>query len=229
MSDAIIAIVPAAGQGARAHRPGDDLLARPKQYRVLAGQPMLRHTVMALLLDPRIVQIRVAVAPQDRWVEQALAGLPRTVWRPCGGATRADTVASALADSGAHDGDWILVHDCARPGLGANILARLIDTCVVDAVGGLLALPVTDTVKLGAQRVARTLERNELWLAQTPQMFRAGVLRHALAAAATRGIVVTDEACAMEAAGFTPLLVPGTMHNFKVTWPEDFELMEKCL
>ncbi|WP_057056643.1 2-C-methyl-D-erythritol 4-phosphate cytidylyltransferase, partial [Bordetella pertussis] len=181
MSESLIAIVPAAGIGARASLPGE--AAVPKQYRPLAGQPMLRHAVRALLADPRIVQVRVAVSAGDGWVEQALAGLPRTVWRPCGGPNRADTVAAALADSGAAADDWILVHDAARPGLPAAALARLIDACLDDAVGGLLALPVADTVKAGRQRVSRTVDRDGLWLAQTPQMFRAGLLRDALARA----------------------------------------------
>ncbi|ULY17906.1 2-C-methyl-D-erythritol 4-phosphate cytidylyltransferase [Bordetella pertussis] len=227
MSESLIAIVPAAGIGARASLPGE--AAVPKQYRPLAGQPMLRHAVRALLADPRIVQVRVAVSAGDGWVEQALAGLPRTVWRPCGGPNRADTVAAALADSGAAADDWILVHDAARPGLPAAALARLIDACLDDAVGGLLALPVADTVKAGRQRVSRTVDRDGLWLAQTPQMFRAGLLRDALARAGAAGLAVTDEASAVEAAGHAPRLVAGALRNFKVTWPDDFELMEKWL
>jgi len=224
MTDSLIAIVPAAGVGARAGTPG-----LPKQYRLLAGQPMLRHAVAALLADARIGEVRVAVSPDDGWALQALAGLPRTTCRPCGGATRADTVANALADSGARDDAWILVHDAARPGLPREALVRLIDACLADAVGGLLALPVADTVKSGGPRVRATLDRDGLWLAQTPQMFRAGMLRAALAAASAGGAVVTDEASAIEAAGHAPLLVPGALRNFKVTWPDDFELMEKWL
>jgi len=224
MTDSLIAIVPAAGVGQRAGRP--DL---PKQYRMLSGQPMLRRAVAALLADARIGQVRVAVSPGDERAGPALAGLPRTVCRPCGGPTRAATVAAALADSGATDGDWILVHDAARPGLPPDALARLIDACLADPVGGLLALPVADTVKAGGPRVRSTLDRDGLWLAQTPQMFRAGVLRAALAGARAAGVAVTDEASAIEAAGHAPLLVPGALRNFKVTWPDDFELMEKWL
>jgi len=227
MIDSLIAIVPAAGVGLRAGRAGEPEL--PKQYRMLAGQPMLRRAVAALLADARIAQVRVAVSAGDERAQAALAGLPRTVCRPCGGPTRADTVAAALADSAAADGDWILVHDAARPGLPPDALARLIDACLPDAVGGLLALPVADTVKAGGPRVRATLDRDGLWLAQTPQMFRAGVLRAALAGARTDGVAVTDEASAIEAAGHTPLLVPGALRNFKVTWPDDFELMEKWL
>ncbi|ARP85854.1 2-C-methyl-D-erythritol 4-phosphate cytidylyltransferase [Bordetella genomosp. 9] len=227
MSASLIAIVPAAGAGARAQT--GDASGLPKQYRLLAGQPMLRHAVLALLADPRIAQVRVAVSPGDRRVDDALAGLPRTVWRACGGATRAETVANALSDSGVADDAWVLVHDAARPGLTLEALARLIDACLDDAVGGLLALPVRDTVKAGTARVAKTVDRQALWLAQTPQMFRAGVLLRALRDAALRGVEVTDEASAIEAAGHAPLLVPGAMRNFKVTWPEDFALMEKWL
>ncbi|WP_262357021.1 2-C-methyl-D-erythritol 4-phosphate cytidylyltransferase, partial [Bordetella pertussis] len=108
-------------------------------------------------------------------------------------------------------------------------LARLIDACLDDAVGGLLALPVADTVKAGRQRVSRTVDRDGLWLAQTPQMFRAGLLRDALARARAAGLAVTDEASAVEAAGHAPRLVAGALRNFKVTWPDDFELMEKWL
>ncbi|GAB1578098.1 2-C-methyl-D-erythritol 4-phosphate cytidylyltransferase [Bordetella petrii] len=227
MTDSLIAIVPAAGVGARASRAGAPDL--PKQYRLLAGQPMLRHAVAALLADARVSQVRVAVSADDGWAPQALAGLPRTLCRPCGGPTRADTVANALADSGAGDDAWILVHDAARPGLPGEALARLIDACLPDAVGGLLALPVADTVKSGGPRVRATLDRDSLWLAQTPQMFRAGMLRAALAAARAAGAAITDEASAIEAAGHAPLLVPGALRNFKVTWPDDFELMEKWL
>jgi len=261
MTDSLIAIVPAAGVGQRAARAGES--GPPKQYRLIAGQPMLRHAVQALLADARIVQVRVAVSAEDSWAAEALAGLPRTVCRPCGGPTRAETVAAALADSGVAGDDWVLVHDAARPGLPAQALARLIDTCLSDAVGGLLALPVADTVKsqrrfdsgaLGGQstvnassrptggsnasgvdstpaepRVRATLDRDGLWLAQTPQMFRAGLLRAALASAQSAGVIVTDEASAIEAAGHAPLLVPGSLRNFKVTWPDDFELMGKWL
>ncbi len=213
MSESLIAIVPAAGIGARASLPGE--AAVPKQYRPLAGQPMLRHAVRALLADPRIVQVRVAVSAGDGWVEQALAGLPRTVWRPCGGPNRADTVAAALADSGAAADDWILVHDAARPGLPAAALARLIDACLDDAVGGLLALPVADTVKAGRQRVSRTVDRDGLWLAQTPQMFRAGLLRDALARARAAGLAVTDEASAVEAGRPCPAPGGGRVAQFQ--------------
>jgi len=227
MPDRIIALVPAAGVGTRASAPGAPVL--PKQYRMLAGEPMLRHAVKALLAERRIAQVRVAVSAGDVRAESALAGLPRTVCRACGGATRADTVMAALADSGAAAGDWVLVHDAARPGLPLEALRRLVDACLADAVGGLLALPVADTVKAGQARVERTVARDGLWLAQTPQMFRAGLLRDALQGARSRGLDITDEASAMEQAGHAPLLVRGSARNAKLTWPEDFELLERWL
>ena len=238
--DRLIALVPAAGVGARALRAQDAHI--PKQYRLLAGKTMLRHSVQALLADPRITQVRVAVSPGDDQAVEVLQDLPRVVCVPCGGDTRAQTVYNALCDAELAAHDWALVHDAARPGLPADALARLIDACLPNGVGGLLALPVPDTVKrartsatapLGIAAVETTLERDRLWLAQTPQMFRAGVLRSALeqvlVRAAQTDYVPTDEAQAMEAAGYAPLLVPGSGRNTKITWPDDFEWVESWL
>lgn len=234
MSDELIAIVPAAGTGSRARGPGAEA-DLPKQYGLLAGVPMLRLAVQALLAEPRITQVRVAVSPDDERAPAALEGLPRTVWRPCGGATRAHTVHGALADAALPPDAWVLVHDAARPGLPLAALARLIEACRAAARGGLLALPVADTVKraragaAGPARVEATIPRDGLWQAQTPQMFRAGELQAALAAALASGAAVTDEADAMERAGHAPLLVPGAWCNFKVTWPDDVALMSRWL
>lgn len=233
MSASLTALVPAAGVGVRAGSP-DGL---PKQYRDLGGEPMLRHAVRALLADSRIAQVRVAVAPGDSWADAALAGLPRTVLRRCGGPTRAETVRAALRDADLAAGAWVLVHDAARPGLPADALARLIDACLAQDRGGLLALPVADTVKqageasCGPAWVDRTLPRDGLWLAQTPQMFRAGELQAALDARAGDPRV-TDEASAVELAcppGRAPLLVRGARANDKLTWPEDFDWFESLL
>lgn len=130
MNRKLIAIVPAAGVGARA---GTDM---PKQYQPIRGQAMLRRSVTALLADTRIDQVRVAVASDDMRVADTLQDLPRTVWRPCGGPTRAATVAGALADADLEDDDWVLVHDAARPGLPADALDRLISTCLATGQGG---------------------------------------------------------------------------------------------
>lgn len=226
----IIAIVPAGGVGARA------ATSFPKQYRSLHGEPMLRWAVRALLADERIAQVRVAVAADDARAEAALHDLPRTLCRPCGGPNRAATVLQALREVALHPDDWVLVHDAARPGLPVDALGRLIDTCLDHGEGGLLAEPVADTVKraLSASepqppaRVQASVSRDGLWLAQTPQMFRAGALLGALEAnAGAEGI--TDEASAMERAGHHPLLVRGSPRNFKVTWAEDFDWMERLL
>ena len=232
----LVALVPAAGVGARAaaSRSGH-LEPVAKQYRLLRGQPMLRLAVGALLQDARIDQVRVAVAAQDDQAVDAVAGLPRTLVRPCGGATRALTVLNALEDAALEPGDWVLVLDAARPGLPADALVRLIDACLLHGEGGLLAMPVADTVKRARQapgavaHVVTTVARDDLWLAQTPQMFRAGALQAALTRAMAEGLPLTDEASAMEAAGYQPLLVPGSARNAKVTWPDDFQWVESWL
>ena len=225
----LVALVPAAGVGMRASVHGEDPI--PKQYRIIAGQPMLRHAVLALLRDPRVQEVHVVVAPEDGRAQAVLAGLPRTLCCPVGGATRTDTVLNGLKQAGLAPQDWVLVHDAARPGLPQESLGRLIDACLKDGVGGLLAMPVADTVKYDDQqgRVARTIDRAQLWAAQTPQMFRAGLLLQALLQAQTCKEVLTDEAQAMEAAGFHPLLVPGSGRNAKITWPDDFAWVETWL
>ena len=229
----IVALVPAAGIGARALEAGQAQI--PKQYRLLADQAMLRHSVQALLADSRVQEVRVAVAPGDLQAQTVLAGLPRTTCSPCGGPTRAETVLNALREARLSPQDWVLVHDAARPGLPLDALSRLIDACLVDEVGGLLAMPAADTLKAAQphlEKVARTVPREGLWLAQTPQMFRAGLLLDAL----TRALALqgtpsgpTDEAQAVEALGYAPLLVRGSGRNTKITWPEDFKWVESWL
>lgn len=219
----IVALVPAAGIGARASDARPDQI--PKQYRHIAGRPMLLHAVQALLADPRIEQVRVVTAPHDLIAQGLLADLPRTLCCPVGGAERSDTVLNGLEQAGLARNDWVLVHDAARPGLPIQALARLIDACLENGVGGLLALPVADTIKYADQTgcVDRTVDRAHLWAAQTPQMFRVGLLIDALRKAKQAGQLLTDEAQAMELAGYQPLLVPGSGRNAKVTWPDDFE------
>lgn len=236
MSKKIIALVPAAGIGARARRKSAAAILKPdlpKQYELVKGLPMLRLSVMAMLADPRIDQVRVIVSPTDTWAEPVLAGLPKTVCRAVGGATRAETVHNALIDLQASEEDWVVVHDAARPGLPAEALARLISTCLAQNKGGLLALPVPDTVKRAnsdaVPSVEQTLNRDALWVAQTPQMFKANVLLNAFEQSKAENINVTDESSAMEYMGFKPLLVLGAAQNFKITWPDDFQLLEKWL
>lgn len=219
------AVVPCAGTGSRAGSG-----AEPKQYRPLAGRPLVRHTLAAFAGIGRLAGGIVAVAPGDRFFDGLSA--PGGVWKAvaCGGATRAESVANALQAllaCGAHADDWVLVHDAARCLITPEQIDRLLDAGMADAVGGLLALPLADTLKAShAGRVDETLDRAEKWLAQTPQLFRIGMLAKALQAAGPR---VTDESSAMEAVGLHPLLVTGSALNFKVTWPEDFALADAVL
>jgi 2-C-methyl-D-erythritol 4-phosphate cytidylyltransferase len=214
------ALVPAAGSGSRAGT------AQPKQYEPLGGRRLIDHTLAALGAVRRLSSVLVIVAPGDA----ALREGDRLRVSACGGATRAASVANGLADllaHGAEENDWVLVHDAARCLVTPAKIDRLIDECLDDEVGGLLAVPLADTLKASQDgRATRTLPREGMWLAQTPQMFRIGRLREALAGA---GDGVTDEASAIESLGLRPKLVPGSAQNFKVTWPEDFALAEALL
>ena len=223
----LYALVPCAGTGTRAGGEG------PKQYRLLAGRPLVAHTLAALAAVKRLAATLVVLAPDDGGFDTALPefeGARGWVVRR-GGATRAASVAAGVDEllaRGATDDDWVLVHDAARCLLRPEWADALIDACAGDAVGGLLAQPLADTIKqAGADgRVAATVDRAGKWAAQTPQMFRLGLLRRALAAA---GPGVTDEAAAVEALGLAPRLVAAPLENFKLTWPADFELAERLL
>jgi len=215
------ALVPCAGTGSRAGATG------PKQYERIAGHPMVWHTLAAFGAVRRISRTLVVVAPGDGFFERNPT--PALVV-PCGGATRAASVRNGLYElgrAGATERDWVLVHDAARCLVTPQLIDALIDACLADEVGGLLAHKVVDTLKQEeGGRVAATLEREHKWLAQTPQMFRLGLLQQALERA---GPQVTDEASAVEALGLKPLLVPNGTQNFKVTYPEDFALAEAVL
>lgn len=216
------ALIPCAGNGSRAGTAG------PKQYERVAGQPMVWHTLSAFAAVQRIARTLVVVAPGDGFFERNPTTSALVV--PCGGATRAASVANGLRElrrAGAVDNDWVLVHDAARCLITPELVNRLIDACENDEVGGLLAYPLPDTLKVEqGGRVQSTLAREDKWLAQTPQMFRLGMLRQALENA---GDNVTDEASAMEAMGQKPLLVPAGAQNFKVTYPDDFAMAEAVL
>jgi 2-C-methyl-D-erythritol 4-phosphate cytidylyltransferase/2-C-methyl-D-erythritol 2,4-cyclodiphosphate synthase len=225
MTDArCYALVPCAGVGARADAGG------PKQYVQVGGRSVVAHTLAALARVPRIVDTLVVLAADDRDFEAAAPGFDGWVER-CGGGTRAASVAAglaALSRRGVRDDDWVLVHDAARCLVQPAAIERLIDACRHDAVGGLLALPIADTLKSAdaSERVAATIDRRAKWAAQTPQMFRLGLLRDALARA---GDAVTDESSAVEALGLAPRLVPGDAGNFKLTYSEDFARAEQAL
>ncbi|MBI4808939.1 MAG: 2-C-methyl-D-erythritol 4-phosphate cytidylyltransferase [Nitrosomonadales bacterium] len=217
------ALVPAAGFGARM---GNEL---PKQYLDLAGRPMIWHALSTLCANSNIKTVFVVLAPGDeffaRYDWSHCAGKLAPLY--CGGATRAESVANGLLVSEMEPDDWVLVHDAARPCLSAHLLSRMISELRHDPVGGILAVPVADTLKRAdsQQRIAHTEPREGLWQAQTPQMFRAGLLGEALARCNT----VTDEASAVEAMGLHPRLVGSDSSNFKVTYPQDIELAELLL
>lgn len=204
----------------------------PKQYLDLAGRPLIFHTLATLCDCSRIGQVCAILSPDDPWwptYDWCALG-PKLTARFCGGKTRAHSVINGLesiADEAADD-DWVLVHDAARPCLAPAMLDALFDELADDPVGGLLAVPVADTLKRAdsAQRVAATESRDGLWQAQTPQMFRYGLLRQALAGNADR---VTDEAGAIEAAGLRPRLVRADASNLKVTYPGDLSLAQWIL
>jgi len=222
-STRLFALVPCAGVGTRAGSEG------PKQYAALAGGSLVSHTLRALAQVTRLQQTLVVLSPDDDAFESHAPGFGGWVAR-VGGANRAESVANGLnelARRGVQAHEWVLVHDAARCLLRAEWVDALIDACVDDDVGGLLALPLADTLKQESDgRVAETVDRAHKWQAQTPQMFRLGDLQLALASAEG---AITDEASAIESTGQAPKLVPGSMENFKVTYPSDFALAERLL
>jgi 2-C-methyl-D-erythritol 4-phosphate cytidylyltransferase len=215
------ALIPCAGNGSRSGAAG------PKQYQSIAGQAMVLHTLAAFAAVPRLAATLVVVSAGDTFFESANATV---LVAACGGSTRAASVfngLNALLEQGATPTDWVLVHDAARCLITPQQINALIDACAEDAVGGLLALKLPDTLKSEAGgRVEATVDRHDKWLAQTPQMFRIGALQQALLAA---GDAVTDESSALEFIGQRPLLVEGSAQNFKVTYPQDFALAEAVL
>ena len=219
------ALIPAAGVG---RRMGTDI---PKQYLPLGDKTVLEHSLAALSQHPSIRGIVLVLGATDEYAGSILdaePGIP--VYRAVGGAERSDSVLNGLQllAGHAHEQDWVLVHDAARPCLRAEDLDRLITALEGHATGGLLGVPVRDTMKRtdAGNQVCETVDRDALWHALTPQMFRLGALREALLAARARGLPVTDDASAMELAGQVPLLVEGHADNLKITRPEDLALAE---
>ena len=222
------ALVPCAGSGLRAGAIGASS-GLAKQYQPVAGRPMVLHTLAAFAGVSRLAAALVVVAPGDCFFDSVRD--PAFTVADCGGSSRAASVRrglAALAGQGALADDWVLVHDAARCLITSDQINRLIDACQHDAVGGLLALALPDTLKQAAAgRAVSTLNRGDKWLAQTPQMFRHGLLVKALDAAGVDA--VTDESGAVEALGLQPLVVAGSAQNFKVTYPDDFALAEAVL
>ncbi|WP_454720983.1 MULTISPECIES: 2-C-methyl-D-erythritol 4-phosphate cytidylyltransferase [Cupriavidus] len=250
MSVRRFALIPCAGTGSRA---GGSL---PKQYQTVAGRPMIWYALAAFAACDAVSATALVLAPDDMPLESrfgagTFAGL-RFDTAFVGGDTRHASVLAGLhhlAQLGATERDWVLVHDAARPGLTPAMIHALIRAVEGEggedgeedgpdtAIGGILAIPVPDTLKRAsdapgrgaAARIGATVPRDGLWQAQTPQMFRIGVLRQALQEALAAGAVVTDEASAIERLGLHPRLVNGSLRNFKVTYPEDFALAELLL
>jgi len=208
----------------------------PKQYRTVAGRDLLHFSLAAFDACSEFAQTLVVIAPDDTHFDaRRFSGL-RFAVRRCGGASRQASVRNgldALAEFGARDDDWVLVHDAARPGITPALIRALVTAVKDDPVGGIMALPVADTLKRvdaqAGERIARTESRNGLWQAQTPQMFRIGMLREAIERAERDGHDLTDEASAIEWLGHAPRLVQGSLRNFKVTYPEDFDLADAIL
>ncbi|AJC16870.1 MULTISPECIES: 2-C-methyl-D-erythritol 4-phosphate cytidylyltransferase [Pandoraea] len=234
MSDRLFAVIPCAGAGVRA---GADV---PKQYRSVGGRPMLHYALAAFDACSEFAQTVLVLAPDDNHFDGRRFGTLRFAVRRCGGPSRHASVLGglqALTEFGAQDTDWVLVHDAARPGITPELIRTLVGALRDDPVGGILALPVADTLKREQPPVEKgklaaiqaTESRDGLWQAQTPQMFRLGMLRHALEDALAAGAEVTDEASAIERMGHAPKLVRGSLRNFKVTYPEDFALAEAFL
>lgn len=220
----LYALIPAAGSGTRLPA------GAPKQYLPLAGKPMLWHAVRAVCV-PRVQSVFVVLAPDDKTfaTHDWSAFGERLQPLYCGGKTRRDSVYNGLvaAMEDIQADDWLLVHDAARPCLPVKDLDKLMREIDGDEVGGILALPVADTVKrVSQEKIQATEDRSQLWLAQTPQMFRAGLLLQALARA--KG-APTDEAAAVEQLGLKPRVVAGSRENLKVTWPEDVAIAEGIL
>ncbi len=227
------ALVPCAGTGTRSGAFG------PKQYAPVAGLPLVAHTLAALAKVDRLAATLVVLSPDDDQFDDEMPGfVGEHAWvARCGGASRAETVANGLTEllaRGAQPHDWVLVHDAARCLVRPEWVNRLIDACADDEVGGLLALPVADTLKqqdegavAGSERAAGLVDRGGKWAAQTPQMFRLALLQRALAVSDAAS--TTDEAAAVQALGHQPRLVRGDYENLKVTWPGDFELAERLL
>ena len=219
------ALLPAAGVGARMAADG------PKQYLMVGGKPMLRHAVDAFRGSDLVAHTYVVVSAADGQIDAVLPpGLDGVTVLRCGGATRMDTVLNALRalDGIVTDKDLVMVHDAARPGLTPALIAKLIEGVGDYAAGGLLALPVVDTVKRKAGDDVATVPRDGLWLAQTPQMFSYALLLRALGGAPDAN-AITDDASAVEMLGMSPRLIEGHPRNLKVTLPADIRIAEMYL
>jgi len=219
------AIIPAAGTGTR--MPAD----RPKQYLHLAGQPILTRVVNVFSTHPRIEKVIVVLHAQDRWWSSLTFSSPEKILTVIGGDERVHSVALGLdylSDFAKKD-DWVMVHDASRPGLQAQDIDFLLSELHNHEVGGLLGLPLVDTIKRvdSINEIQETIPRDHLWQAQTPQLFRFTLLKKAIHSALTNQAIITDEASAIELLHLKPKIILGNRRNFKITFPEDLTLAER--
>ena len=217
-------LIPAAGRG---RRYGGSLL---KQYLPVAGKPVLAHSIKAFQFHPMISSITVILAEDDQWFESAVGSLIANVNTVTGGETRADSVRNGLQyiSDNYSDSDWALVHDAARPCLSASRLEKFLEQGLESENGAILAVPIGDTLKRAgeSQEIVATVDRSDLWAAQTPQLFRVGALAAAIDSAHNAGCLLTDEASAMQFTGVKPLLVMGSNANIKITHSSDLAIAE---
>ena len=229
MSDASDAkfwvVIPAAGSGSRMKAD------MPKQYLMINGFAIIEHTLKIFLANQEIQDVMVALPNNDQRFSQLKTVHNRRIATTNGGSSRAQSVLNGLNALSAVDDDWVLVHDAARPCLSGESLATLIERLRDDKVGGILAVPVKDTLKRStvSQTISSTVDRVDMWQAQTPQMFRYGILKAALTLAIEQGVAVTDEASSLEHSGYKPRLIEGDVRNLKITNPEDFAIAEFLL
>lgn len=229
MMSKFFALIPAAGSGSRMENK------LPKQYLSLAGRPMIYHAVRTLCLSSEITSVFVVLDSEDsEWLKYDWSEFSsKLIVFNCGGETRAMSILNGLKTASEAsfigDDDWVLVHDAARPCLSEELLRKLLNELADDAVGGLLAVPLSDTLKRSGanDRVKKTESRKDLWQAQTPQMFRYKLLMDALCK--PDSITMTDDASAVEALGLYPKLVLGDVRNIKITYPQDLTLAELIL
>ena len=222
----IWAVIPAAGIGLRCRS------TIPKQYLSLCGMPVVLHSIDRLLEIEEIEEIFVVLSPQDTFWQNLDIAHPK-LKTTLGGSERSQSVSLALKELSckAHEEDWVLVHDAVRPCVSQSDLQKLIETIRNDDTGGLLAYPLSDTIKEvdNSLSVRKTVAREELWSAMTPQMFKYGLLRKAYEETALAGLSVTDEASAIESLGLRPKIVQGEKANIKITHAEDMALAESII
>lgn len=221
-TDNVWAVVPAAGIGSRM------LADKPKQYLTLDNKPVLQHTLERLAAHPHIKGIVLALADDDPWWSELDFNPDCELLFAKGGKERADSVLNALHALAVHTDDdpWVMVHDAARPCLRQQDIDRMLEMLLTHQVGGILGIPVNDTVKRADadNQILETVDRHGLWRAATPQMFPLGILIKALETASKQGLTVTDEASAIELAGWQPMMVEGHQDNIKITVPQDLAL-----